>query len=295
MLFRWSGPQNAHSLSDADGAATGLVWARYFDELRGTAAEQNPSVLSIAHDGERTLLVAIRDAANQATRHDRIDADTGEIRGSLLPLSVLRPPTATGTDQPPQLLGLNVATVTTNLVTLNWTTDQECTAQVVYGLATSVTAATLTDQNHLFQHSVSVGGLTANTTYWFKAVSTDRAGQTVESPFTALVTACAPVAPATISNVTVASITETTLQITWSTSLPSTSQVTYGSWAGSDYVAVSTPIDRVTLTDHAVTFTGLVPGRAYSYFVTSIDETNNEITSARRASIVGSCARRKIV
>ncbi len=283
VLFRWNGTGNAHTFSDADGVAEGLTWARYFQELRGTSAEQTPAVLTIQYDGSKYLLAAVRDAANQATRHYRIDPDTGEVRGSLLPLVTTA---ATGTPSagaPPQIVSLSIASYTDNMVTVNWTTDQDTSAQIEYGLTDALGSATVNDSVLGKTHSVTIANLRPSTGYYLRAVSTNAGDLTARSPITSLVTSKTPEAPVVISGVTGTAQGETTLVVTWTTDKDATSQVKYGYYddVGS-YTVFTTPLDRTALRNHSVTINGLTGGRTYTYFVSSIDANNNEAVSTTR-------------
>ncbi len=88
VLFRWNGTESGITESDL-GPAQNLAWAKYFDgrdgvsadNLRGTASEPYPAVLSVQYDGNSVILAAVRDAQNNKVKNYRFDATTGNRLG----------------------------------------------------------------------------------------------------------------------------------------------------------------------------------------------------------------------
>ena len=66
------------------------------------------------------------------------------------------------------------ATPTT--VTVGWTTDEASDSQVEYGLTTAYGSTTMLDSSRVTAHSVLVSGLTVSTTYHYRVLSRDIAG-----------------------------------------------------------------------------------------------------------------------
>jgi peroxiredoxin len=120
-------------------------------------------------------------------------------------------------------------------------------------------------------------GLDPNTTYNFKVISTDAAGNeaTAERELTTLATA--DKTPPTISGVNVSNITESSAIITWTTNEPATGQVQYGK---TETYGSSTLLDTKLTTSHTVTLTGLDDGTTYNFQVISKDSSGNEATFA---------------
>ena len=72
----------------------------------------------------------------------------------------------------------NVAfSLTYENATVTWDTNEEADSMVEYGLTTAY-GANVSDAAYVTAHSIFIGGLTANTTYYFRISSTDRAGNT---------------------------------------------------------------------------------------------------------------------
>jgi thiol-disulfide isomerase/thioredoxin len=120
-------------------------------------------------------------------------------------------------------------------------------------------------------------GLDPNTTYNFKVISTDAAGNEATSEGELTTLATADKTPPTISGVNVSNITESSAIITWTTNEPATSQVTYGKTETYDS---TTSEDTNLSTSHSVTLTGLDDDTTYNFRVMSKDAGGNETTLA---------------
>lgn len=75
----------------------------------------------------------------------------------------------------PILSGINASTTDTT-ATITWMTDQSSTAQVGYGLTASYGSLSPTNNNQEMSHSVTLGGLTPDTTYHLQVISGTDAG-----------------------------------------------------------------------------------------------------------------------
>jgi hypothetical protein len=75
-----------------------------------------------------------------------------------------------------------------------------------------------------------------------------------------------------ITNVQTGSVTTTSFQVVWTTSVPADSSVDYGTTPAYGF---STPIDSTMVTSHQVTVSGLAAGTTYFYQVNSTDSKNN--------------------
>lgn len=79
-----------------------------------------------------------------------------------------------------------------------------------------------------------------------------------------------------ITNIAVASVTETTATITWTTDEASDSRVEYGLTPSYGTIIV----DQADVTQHSMTVTGLSPATLYNFRVKSWDASNNSTTSS---------------
>jgi len=185
-------------------------------------------------------------------------------------------PNSTADATPPSIQGVPISSTTETSATITWATNEPATSQVQYGETETYGSSTTPDTNLSTSHSVTLTGLDPNTTYNFKVISTDAAGNeaTAEGELTTLATA--DKTPPTISGVNVSNITESSAIITWTTNESATSQVTYGKTE--TYGSSTTPDTKLT-TSHSVTLTGLDDGTTYNFQVISKDSSGNEATS----------------
>src|SRR6185295_6641220 len=85
-------------------------------------------------------------------------------------------------------------------------------------------------------------------------------------------------APAPIpTGITVSSITNTSAVISWTTSVPSSTWIEYGTSAS---LGSNTDLQQNLVTSHTQTLTGLQLGTVYSYRVTSISAPGASSTSS---------------
>jgi len=183
---------------------------------------------------------------------------------------------------PPVISGILASDITQTGATITWTTNEPATNQVEYGLTTSYGSTTNLDENLATSHSVSLSGLTAGTTYHYRVKSEDASGNEAVSGDRVFTTLVSPdTTPPTISQVTVSSVSDTAVTITWTTDEGATSQVVYSTVPlHSSVVQPSwTPLDENLVTSHSVAISGLTAGTVYYYWVTSKDDSGNEAVS----------------
>lgn len=74
---------------------------------------------------------------------------------------------------PPVIAGIKITDVSDSTVTIAWATDEKATSQVEYGMSASYGATTSADENLVTNHSVTINGLEADKTYYFRVKSRD--------------------------------------------------------------------------------------------------------------------------
>jgi hypothetical protein len=89
---------------------------------------------------------------------------------ALLALSLAGTPSSAAPLQQGVIHKAHIASVMDTSFAVSWTTDEACTASVNYG-TTPALGSTLSDTQNTTTHYVTVGPLTANTTYYFDTVS----------------------------------------------------------------------------------------------------------------------------
>ncbi|WP_430122913.1 fibronectin type III domain-containing protein [Paenibacillus solani] len=174
----------------------------------------------------------------------------------------------TDTTAPTAPANLTVSGVTSSSVTLSWqasTDNVGVTGYDVYqgsSLAVSVTGL-----------SATISGLTPSTTYSFKVVAKDAAGNL--SPASATVNATtsgtgggtdttAPTAP---SNLTVSGVTSSSVTLSWQASTDNVGVTGYDVYQGSSLA--------VSVTGLSATISGLTPSTTYSFKVVAKDAAGN--------------------
>ncbi len=173
---------------------------------------------------------------------------------------------------PPVITNVQAINITRFAARIIWTTDENSTSLVRYGLTAPAYGSTAQDPAYLMSHGLNLSSLNEGTTYHFQVCSTDSPGnQACSSDYTFTTL---DETPPVITNVQVTGITTTGATVTWTTDENATTFVDYDT-DGLPYVStagVATP--RVT--SHSVTLSGLTPGLTYHYRVRSGDAANNE-------------------
>lgn len=138
---------------------------------------------------------------------------------------------------PPVISGLNVTQITANSALVTWTTDEPADSQVDYGTGNG-TYVTASSQQLVTQHSMSLTGLSANTTYYFYVVSRDGAGNqstSAEQYFLTLAVNTPPVA----NNVSASTAEDINVGVTLSGSDAESTQLTFRVVSGPQHGALS--------------------------------------------------------
>lgn len=161
-----------------------------------------------------------------------------------------------GANQPPVISGVGVSNVTNASATVNWITDEASTSRVQYGLTTGYGMLTAVDNNEVTSHSQVLSGLSPNTLYHYRVISTNANGQSTSEDYTFVTSG-----PPAISAVTPTAITSTSATITWTTNAPADSKVNYGLSTGYG----SQNGDSSHVTSHSITITGLTANTTYNY------------------------------
>ncbi|MBM3173830.1 MAG: hypothetical protein FJZ85_09050, partial [Chloroflexi bacterium] len=154
-----------------------------------------------------------------------IDKASGLLSGIRIPS--LTP--GTGSDAT-QLVISNVAVsgVSQTGATISWETDRPATSQVMICDPEGLCTWTDVDKNLVTQHSVALSGLKSDTSYHYKALSSDakKNETTAEGDLRTLEEI--KIAPLLLSAIMVTNTTQSTATITWQSNQPTTSQVEYG-------------------------------------------------------------------
>jgi chitodextrinase len=165
-----------------------------------------------------------------------------------------------------------VTDITHNSANINWETNEKSDSQVEDWSSPSL--LTTLDPTLVTIHRVHLANLSLETTYHFKVMSRDKAGNRAVSDEYTFTTLAAPPAPDTtppaISDVSATGITTNSATIRWKTDEKSDSQVEY--WSSPHAV---TPLDPAMVTSHEVQLSNLIPATTYHYKVKSSDASGN--------------------
>jgi peroxiredoxin len=188
--------------------------------------------------------------------------------------NVVSTTTTSGADiTPPVISGTSAANITQSSAVILWDTNEAADSQVEYGVTLSYGSQSTLNTNLVTSHSVTLSGLSAGTTYNYRIKSRDAAGNMATSDNLIFSSAAAlggipgAISVSRISEVSVATTTETTATITWKTDQQSTSRVDYG-LVDSQSTAVGT-MDTKLVYEHTVTVSGLEPDTHYRFQVYS--------------------------
>ncbi|WP_161597210.1 N,N-dimethylformamidase beta subunit family domain-containing protein, partial [Dyadobacter flavalbus] len=84
----------------------------------------------------------------------------------------------------PQISGITITQAGAGTATIKWTTNEASDSRVNYGTASGQLNQNASDADLVTSHTVTFSGLTAGTTYYFRVVSADAAGNSTVMPAT---------------------------------------------------------------------------------------------------------------
>ncbi len=192
--------------------------------------------------------------------------------------------TTTDDNTVPVISSVTASPVADTTAVITWVTNEGATTQMMYGTTSGALDNYSTLETGLnLNHTVSLTGLTANTTYYHTVSSVDGSGNAVTSSESSFVTrntlteATVDITDPVISSVSIDPVADTTALVTWTTDEISSSQVSYGATSGSysTLTTVSTDLN----TTHAVLLEGLTANTTYYLTVSSVDASGNATTS----------------
>ncbi|OGC91155.1 MAG: hypothetical protein A2W25_10220 [candidate division Zixibacteria bacterium RBG_16_53_22] len=177
---------------------------------------------------------------------------------------------------PPVISNVRSTDTTSNSVTIRWSTNENATSRVEYGLTTSYGSFTPLDPTLVWSHAQTITGLSPTTTYHYRVRSRDAAGNEAVSGDYTFRTLTPDTNPPTISGVGAQNITPSSATIAWTTNEVATSQVNYG--LTTSYGSTTT-LDPTLVLAHGVGLSGLTADTLYHYRVRSRDAAGNEAVS----------------
>lgn len=198
----------------------------------------------------------------------------------------------------PVISGVSTALIGETGATITWTTDEQATSQIDWGLTPSLSNSTTETSTYTREHAVVLSSLATTTSYYYQVRSKDRSGNTVVkddngspysfttlSPSTATTTVTEYIGgggyssdnrdlstPAVL-DFKVASVGPHSATVTFTTSKIANELVEYGESGKYDLKAGNVDAYRTT---HSVSLSGLSPSKSYSVRATVVDVYKNK-------------------
>ncbi len=138
-----------------------------YSTVAGTAYDSMPNTFSTTGGTSHSSIVTGLTDGSSYTYYVRCQDLIGNPNTDDFPISFS---VATVDTSPPVISNIQAMSITDNSATITWTTDDQSTSVVDYGLTTSF-GSTQSDTNLVTSHSVSLMGLSSSTTYYYKVRS----------------------------------------------------------------------------------------------------------------------------
>ncbi|MDD2807643.1 MAG: fibronectin type III domain-containing protein [Patescibacteria group bacterium] len=162
-------------------------------------------------------------------------------------------------------------TSTDKSAVITWNTNRTAYAKIQYGLNTGAYTFTIQTNQKATTQTMTIFGLSAETTYYFKIMSDDGTNQVYSTERSFKTSKAIDNQATTISGVSVVYTTGSTATIQWQTDEDATTEVEYG--MSQTYGA--SKVDGRLVRSHDITLTGLIDGTSYHFRVKSKDKSNN--------------------
>src|SRR5439155_635729 len=178
----------------------------------------------------------------------------------------------------PVISGVTSSNMTTNSVSITWSTDEDSNSQVEYGLSTSYSRLSNLVSSLTKTHSINLADLQSGKTYHYRVKSRDGAANLAASGDFTFATLDTPDTTApVISGVTSSNVTMNSATITWSTD----EEIGRASCRdrASSYGVVSNLVS-ILMKKNLINLARLQSGKTYHYRVKSRDGAANLAVSA---------------
>jgi hypothetical protein len=194
------------------------------------------------------------------------------------------------TDTTSPIISTIITTPATTTAKIQWQTNESSDSTVFFSTTLPVNVGTQATQlvytnAKVTDHTTTLTGLTASTTYYAVIRSRDVTGNTtLSSTFSFVTGTTTDITPPSITNV-FALISTSTIKFTWTTDEPATTKVFYSTTTPVNTSASTTPfVENITLVNtHTMTISGLTPNIGYNFVVQSKDAATNGTTLAEFA------------
>jgi len=201
------------------------------------------------------------------------NADKSSVYSSVLS----RAPTGRYNTPPTYVTGPTAGSVKADKATITWVTDRPSTSQVRYGTAQTNLNEQKGQIDSTTSHTVTLSGLSPSTKYYLQAQSLDEnRDYTNDMAYSGTIEFTTLGLP-TIANVAISNITLTTADVSWETSVATSSQIKYG--FSLDYGQTNESEGSSFVTQHTVKLEDLSHSSLYHLKITGADSDGNIFTS----------------
>lgn len=180
----------------------------------------------------------------------------------------------------PVISGVATGSVTASTATVNWSTNVAATGRVFYSTTSPVntsTSASVSASGSASSQSVTLTGLSANTTYYFVIQATDASGNVATSVNYSLMTSVSGTSPV-ISSVSIVAAANGAV-VTWTTNVAATSRVYYSTTTPVNTASAQFTASADMTVSHSITLSGLSANALYYLVIQSQDGSGNVSTS----------------
>lgn len=179
---------------------------------------------------------------------------------------------------PPALSSVNAAGITPDGATITWGTDEPADSRVEYGTAPAYGGSTGLNTAMVTAHSQSLTGLLPGTSYHYRVLSRDAAGNLATSADHTFTTASGAdtTPPSVPTALTATPLSDSQIDLTWSASTDNVGVAGYRIYRGGIQIG--------TRADPSYSDTGLSPSTTYSYTVSAVDAAGNASAPSTAAS-----------
>lgn len=184
--------------------------------------------------------------------------------------------TTTATTTPFAISHVETASVGTSSAKIIWKTNESATSQVFYDVGEVYASSSPLSATNVTSHEIALIGLKSGTNYFYKVVSKNASGKTIEKgefEFNTLYKQKTVAVAPTISNVSVQSIGTSTVTIIFGTDIPAGGKINYGTTMAYEKDDGG---HGVFLTDHSHPLSGLSPNTTYDFETVVWDAFGNE-------------------
>ncbi len=171
---------------------------------------------------------------------------------------------------------VETASVGTSTTKIIWKTNESATSQVFYGLEGTYASSSPLSATNITSHEITLTGLKPGTNYFYKVISKNASGETIEKggfEFNTLFKKKITVTAPAISAMRIESVGTSSAIILFDTNIPATGQVKYGT---STSYAKSDIEHAALLTKHSHPLSGLAANTSYNFIAIVRDTYGNE-------------------